>query len=119
MEYTRDLGYGAAKFLVEGGNGATITLQHGRLVPVPFARMFDETSGLMRLRYVDIQSDRYKIARTYMIRLKREDFDDKAELAKIAAAAGLTIEDFREQFGHVVHAGAGATLAPPAIRMRS
>ena len=119
MEYTRDLGYGAAKFLVEGGSGATITMQHGRLVPVPFEKMFDPKSGLMRLRYVDIQSDRYKIARTYMIRLKREDFDDPKELAKIAAASGLSVEDFREQFGHVVHAGAGATLAPPAIRMRT
>ena len=36
MEYTRDLGYCAAKYLLAGGNGAMISMQGGHFVPVPF-----------------------------------------------------------------------------------
>jgi 6-phosphofructokinase len=36
MEYTRDLGYCAAKYLLEGGSNAMITMQGGEFVPVPF-----------------------------------------------------------------------------------
>ena len=118
MEYTRDLGYGAAKYLVEGGSGAMITLQNGRLIPIPFERLVDPLTGDHRVRLVDTESDRYKIARTYMIRLKREDFDDAADLARIAAAVSLSPEDFREQFGHVVESESSLSLAPPAIRAR-
>src|SRR5512140_1479477 len=41
MEYTRDLGYCAAEFLLTGGNGVVITMQGGQFVPVPFAQMLD------------------------------------------------------------------------------
>ena len=37
-----------------------------------------------------------------MIRLRRDDFDDPYELAKFAATAGLSLEDFREQFEHLI-----------------
>ncbi|MEO6576159.1 MAG: 6-phosphofructokinase, partial [Polyangiaceae bacterium] len=40
-----------------------------------------------------------KIARSYMLRLKREDFDDPAELKRFAATAKLTPEAFIEEFG--------------------
>jgi 6-phosphofructokinase 1 len=102
MELTRDLGFGAAKYLVDGGGGAMISLQNGRLVPIPLSEMVDPATGRMRLRMVDIDSDRYKIARTYMIRLKPEDLEDPHELARIAASVRLSPEAFREQFAHVV-----------------
>ena len=35
-EYTRDLGYCAAKYLLAGGNAAMISMQGGHFVPVPF-----------------------------------------------------------------------------------
>ncbi|MCS6948172.1 MAG: 6-phosphofructokinase, partial [Steroidobacteraceae bacterium] len=65
MDLTRDLGYGAAKFLVEGGSGATITIRHERLTAIPFEAMLDPQTRRMRLRLVDIDSDRYRLARTY------------------------------------------------------
>jgi 6-phosphofructokinase 1 len=37
-----------------------------------------------------------------MIRLKPEDFEDAHELAKYAATAGISLEEFREQFGKLV-----------------
>jgi 6-phosphofructokinase len=102
MEYTRDLGYCAAEFLLTGGNGAMVTLQGGHFVPIPFADMLDGGEGRPRLRLVDTRSTRYRIARRYMIRLRRDDFDDQHELAKFAAAAGVSIDRFRSEFEAVV-----------------
>jgi 6-phosphofructokinase 1 len=64
--------------------------------------MMDPATGRMRVRMVDIESDRYKIARSYMLRLKQEDFDDPHELARMAQAARLTPEEFRRQFQSLV-----------------
>jgi 6-phosphofructokinase len=102
MEYTRDLGYCAAKFLLEGGNAAVVSMQAGRFVPIPFEELFDHDTRRTRVRMVDIRSTRYAIARRYMIRLRRDDFDDEHELAKFAATAGLSLEEFRRQFGELI-----------------
>jgi AraC-like DNA-binding protein len=37
-----------------------------------------------------------------MIRLRRDDFEDPHELAKFAATAGLSLEEFRRQFEYLV-----------------
>jgi len=102
MEYTRDLGYCAAKFLLAGGNAAMISMQGGHFVPIPFASLIDATTGRARLRLVDTRSTRYAIARRYMIRLRRDDFDDPHELAKFAATARMSLEAFRQQFEYLV-----------------
>ena len=102
MEYTRDLGYCAAKFLLAGGNAAMISMQGGHFVPIPFSALIDSETGRARLRLVDTHSTRYAIARRYMIRLRRDDFDDPHELAKFAATAGLSLEEFRRQFEYLV-----------------
>jgi len=49
-----------------------------------------------------VSSTRYAIARRYMIRLRRDDFQDPRELARFAATAGLTVDEFRRQFGYLV-----------------
>ena len=97
MEYTRDLGYCAAKFLLAGGNAAMISMQGGHFVPIPFSTLIDSETGRARLRLVDTHSTRYAIARRYMIRLRRDDFEDPHELAKFAATAGLSLDEFRRQ----------------------
>ena len=102
MEYTRDLGYCAAKYLLEGGNGVMISMQAGRFVPVPFKDMVDPETGRTRVRLVDINSTRYAIARRYMIRLRRDDFEDPHELARFAATCGMTLAEFREEFEYLV-----------------
>ena len=102
MEYARDLGYCAAKFLIAGGNAAMISMQGGHFVPVPFAEMIDGETGRTRVRLVDIGSTRYAIARRYMIRLRRDDFEDPHELAKLAATARIPLEAFRAQFEHLI-----------------
>jgi len=102
MEYARDLGYWAATCLLAGGTAVMISMDGGRFVPVPFSKLTDEGTGRMRVRLVSILSTRYAIARRYMIRLRRDDFDDPHEMAKLAATAGLSVEDFRRQFEHLV-----------------
>jgi 6-phosphofructokinase 1 len=103
MEYTRDLGYCAAKFLLADGNAAVISMQGGHFVPIPFASLIDSDTGRARLRLVDTHSTRYAIARRYMIRLRRDDFDDPHELAKFAATVGIPLEEFRKQFEYLVN----------------
>jgi len=104
MEYTRDLGYCATKFLLSGGNAAMISMQGGQFVPIPFSEMLDPATGRTRVRLVDIHSARCAIARRYMIRLRRDDFEDAHELAKYAAACGMTIQQFRDEFEGLTHA---------------
>jgi 6-phosphofructokinase len=102
MEYTRDLGYCATKFLLSGGNAAMVSLQGGHFVPIPFTQLLDPQTGKARIRMVDVHSTRYAIARRYMIRLRRDDFEDPHELAKFAATVGLNLQKFREEFEYLV-----------------
>jgi 6-phosphofructokinase len=111
MEYARDLGYCAAKYLIAGGNGMMISMQAGVFVPVPFASMLDPATGRTRIRLVDINSTRYAIARRYMIRLRRDDFEDPHELARFAATCGMHLPDFRAEFEYLVQD------EPPALEL--
>ena len=102
MEYARDLGYCAAKYLLSGGNGVMVTMQAGRFVPVPFDEMLDPETGRTKVRVVDLHSTRYAIARRYMLRVRRDDFENPDELDHLASAAGMTIDAFRETFEPLV-----------------
>lgn len=104
MEYTRDLGYCATKYLLSGGTAAMISIQEGRFVPIPFADMIDPETGKTRVRLVDVASTRYAIARRYMIRLRRDDFDDPHELAKYAATCQMNLQEFRDRFESLIKA---------------
>src|SRR5438552_6824953 len=102
MEYTRDLGYCAAKYLLSGGNAAMISMHGGHFVPVPFAQMIDSETGRTRVRLVDVASTRYAIARRYMIRLRRDDFEDPHEAARLAATVQRSPEEFRREFEYLI-----------------
>jgi len=98
-EYTRDLGYGAIKYLVHlGGSGAMVIFYEGKLRSIPFVEMMDEETGLIRVRYVDPSSESYLVARDYMFRLEKEDFEDAKTLQKLAKTARMSVEEFRKRF---------------------
>ncbi len=101
MEYTRDLGYCAAQFLLDGGNEAMISIQEGRFVPMYFTDMLDPQTNRTKVRMVDTNSEYYQIARRYMLRLTKEDFEDPHELAKYAATAGISLDDFKKRFYYI------------------
>ncbi len=102
MEYTRDLGYCAAKFLLDGGSGAMVTIQQGKFKPIRFADMLDPETGRTRVRMVDVDTEYYKIARRYMLRLRKDDFADAAEVQKYADIAKTTPEQLRADFEYLV-----------------
>jgi len=102
MEYARDLGYCAAKYLIDGGNAAMVAMLQGTFRALPFEELMDRRTGRMRVRMVDIGSDRYMIARRYMLRLRKDDFDDASETAKLASVLGLSLERFTEEFASLV-----------------
>jgi len=101
MEYTRDLGYSAASYLLAGGSSAMVSMQGGQFVPIPFDTMIDPETGRTRVRSVDVDSTRYAIARRYMIRLRREDFEDRHDLAKLAAIAHCGADEFRDHYAYL------------------
>jgi 6-phosphofructokinase 1 len=101
MEYTRDLGYCAAQFLMDGGNAAMVSIQNGRFTPIPFDHMLDPATGRTRVRMVDTASESYYIARQFMIRLCSEDFDDPTMLERYAATVGLTPRAFSQRFRYL------------------
>jgi 6-phosphofructokinase 1 len=114
MEYARDLGYCAAKYVINGGSNALVSIQQGRFKPIPFEQIMNPATGRMRVRMVDVGSDRYRIAYAYMLRLKRGDFEDGRELAHLADAAGLSPEKFREEFGYLVEKEPTTSVVPPS-----
>ncbi len=113
MEYTRDLGYCAAEYLLGGGNAAMISLQAGQFVPIPFSQLIDRETGRTRVRLVDIHSTRYAIARRYMLRLRRDDFDDPHSLAKLAATCRVPLQEFRAQFEYLVQREPASPVTGP------
>jgi 6-phosphofructokinase len=108
IDYTRTLGYGAVKFLLSEPKddkvkeGGMVCLVGGRLEVLPFDELRDPVTGRTKVRLVDINSEHYKVAREYMIRLEREDLENPEMLAKLAAAAKMTPEEFKKKFAHVV-----------------
>jgi 6-phosphofructokinase 1 len=98
-DYTRNLGYGVIKFLVEGGTGALINLQSGRMMPVYFSDIIDTVTGRTKVRYVDVNTEGYEVARAYMIRLEKDDFTNPEQLNHLAEAAKLTPDEFKTKFG--------------------
>ena len=100
-EYCRDLGYGAVRFLVQGGSGAMVSVQGGRLVPIPFDDLIEPESGKTKVRLVNIRSEGFRVARAYMIRLEAEDFAHAAWVDRLAEAAHLTPGVFRQRFEYL------------------
>lgn len=100
IEYTRNLGYGAIRYLLKGGTGAMIAVYEGHIISVPFVEMVD-AKGLIRIRKVDINSEVYLAAREYMIRLEEEDFEDSL-LNTYAKIANLTPQAFKKRFEYLI-----------------
>ena len=98
-EYTRDLGYGAARFILEGGSGAMISRQDGAIVPIPFEDLRDPVTGRTRVRFVDVESLSYQVARKYMIRLTPADLENPDQAETLAEAGGTSVEELRARFG--------------------
>lgn len=93
-EYARDLGYAAFSYLYQGNSGAMITIQGGTLQPVPFSEIIDAATGAGRQRPVDVETESYQVARDYMVRIGKQDFQNEEWILKLAQAGGMTKDEF-------------------------
>ena len=68
----------------------------------------------MRVRMVDVTTEAYEVARSYMIRLNPADFEPPA-LARLAAHAGLSPQAFKHRFMQTVLATTPQNNAAAAV----
>ncbi|MCL4456582.1 MAG: 6-phosphofructokinase [Nitrospirae bacterium] len=101
IEYTRNLGYGAVRYLLRGGTGAMITFFDGHLRPIPFVEAINHSTGRVKVRKVNIASETYEVGRKYMIRLEEEDFEGE-NLKRLSKTANLKPAEFKKRFGYLV-----------------
>jgi 6-phosphofructokinase 1 len=112
-EYVKTLGYGAVEFLLNPDaetsriEGALVCLIGGQLRYLKFEDLMDPKTGKTVVRPVDIGKPAYRVAREYMIRLEREDFENREHLEALARARSsheksFGPEDFQSAFQHVV-----------------
>ena len=113
MEYTKELGFSAAKHALLGGSGDLITIQEGRFVPMPFYSVMDPETGRTKVRLVDIHTESYEMALEYMIRLHTDDFGNEAFVEKLASFTNLSVEKFIERFKKVAVKFEGPTTYIP------
>lgn len=101
IEYTRCLGGAAVGYLLAGGTNAIITLQHGKIVPIPYQEMINPETGRTVVRMVNTDSLRYRSAYQFMTRLKSEHADDCQLIEKLAALTHRTPNEFMERYGYL------------------
>jgi 6-phosphofructokinase 1 len=99
--YCRGLGYWATRFLLDGHTEAMVTIQGGKMVPIPFQQMLDHRTGKIRVRYVDIDSESYQALRAYMIRLEPQDFETPEQIETLAHGGHLDQAEFVSRFGYL------------------
>lgn len=99
MAYCRMLGYFAIQLLLtHNRNAVMVSIKDGNLKPIEFHDMVDPETNRTRTRVVNVESDYYRVARAYMIRLEKSDLENPETLARIAAEAKLSPEEFRQRF---------------------
>jgi len=106
MSFTRDLGHGSVRLLLDESldlsRGVMVALDQGHLVAVPFDELIDPATKRTRIRVVDLSSYTYRVARAYMIRLEKSDFQSPQMLSSLAREAKMSENDFRRRYQPMV-----------------
>jgi 6-phosphofructokinase 1 len=105
IDYTRTLGFGAARFLLSEPKeedlrvGGVVSLGRGGHIRVlPFDDFRDPETGRTRVRLVDTEAEAYEVARQYMLRLEPEDLENPEKLEALARTARMEPTEFRTRF---------------------
>ncbi|HMS32909.1 MAG TPA: diphosphate--fructose-6-phosphate 1-phosphotransferase [Ignavibacteria bacterium] len=101
-EYTQDLGYAAVRYLLNDNSGAIVTVDKGQLIPIKFEDIIN-SEGRINTREVDVDSDSYQVARQYMIRLEKSDFEEIKNVARLALIGNMKTEEFIEKFKYLIN----------------
>ncbi|HEY8313496.1 MAG TPA: diphosphate--fructose-6-phosphate 1-phosphotransferase [Candidatus Baltobacteraceae bacterium] len=100
VEYTRTLGYGAVRYLLDGGSGALIALSGGRVVPVQLQDLQDPVTHRVRVRLVDATAQSYEVARAFMTRMQTHDLAEP-RLSQLAGHTNLSAGAFADRFSKI------------------
>ncbi|MEO0144529.1 MAG: 6-phosphofructokinase [candidate division WOR-3 bacterium] len=98
IAYTITLGYGAVKFLLSDNkiHCGVITLKGDKIETISIDEIIE--NDRVKIRYVDLKGDIYQSAYHYMIRLKKEDFENEEMLSKLSQYANMSKEEFIKKF---------------------
>jgi 6-phosphofructokinase 1 len=117
IDYTRTLGHGAVRFLLENRNeerfrfGGLVCLREGHREVIPFEDLRDPATGRTQVRKVDCASEHYAVARKYMIRLEQQDLASPGMRSQLAEAGNMSPEEFGREFALAAGRGAGQEAA--------
>ena len=117
MAYCRDLGNGAIRLLLDEKldvrGGVMVSIHESNIRPMAFGDMIDEKTNRTRIRIVDVNSDAFRVARAYMIRLESADLENPVMLARLAAAAKLPEEEFARRYRWAAESGTAPKVRSP------
>ncbi len=86
VNYTRTLGFGAVRYLLDGGSGALIALsRRARDAAQTWGISSTPKPGASVPDQVNLTTEAYRVARDYMVYLDPSDFSDDRKLAALAA----------------------------------
>jgi 6-phosphofructokinase 1 len=99
-ELSRDLGLSAVEQLLANKSNCMVSIQHNKMVCIPFKEIIDPKTQRVKVRRVNIRSHPYQVALQLMIRLQAEDLKGET-LKRLAAETNLSPGRFKEQFSPV------------------
>jgi 6-phosphofructokinase 1 len=98
IAYTRDLGAGAVRCLLDGDHSVMITRESEAIVPVPFDKILDPDTGRTRVRMVNIESPSHRAARSLQVRLEPVDLEPGSTLSRLEKVTGRSARALRERW---------------------
>ncbi len=101
-EYTRDLGAGAVRCLLDGTHKVMITREGNGIHPVPLTDILDRQTGRTRVRLLDVTSPSYSMGRALQVRLEQEDLEDPRAVRLLEEATGRSIGQLQERWASVL-----------------
>ncbi|MCP3984356.1 MAG: 6-phosphofructokinase [bacterium] len=97
-EYTRDLGAGAVRCLLDGKQAVMVTREGNGIHPIPLGDILDRKTGRTRVRLLDIASPSYTMARALQVRLERQDLENPRMVQLLEETSGRRISELRERW---------------------
>ena len=100
-DYCRDLGFGAMRAVLRSPHNGIVCREGDSMRVCSFSDMQDPNTGRMRIRLVDTDTESYKVALRYQLRMRQSDLEDPQKRAKIVLASGLNEADVVSRYGPV------------------
>ena len=108
-EYTRNLGSGAVQYLLgilpkpelEIKPGRMMAIEDDDIVVLDLDQLKDPETGKTKVRRVGLDSDQYRVALRYQMRLTKKDLECAEFLTKLADAAGMSAAEVKQRFAKV------------------